>query len=44
MTETAPCDECEHGTVRPFADGLEYVCDRCDANMSSSRFSSAKDF
>jgi len=39
---TADCDECEDGTVRPYGPVPEYVCGLCDAEMTPSRFASAK--
>ena len=40
--DTAPCDECDGGTVRPMGMAPEFVCGLCDAEMSSSRFAIAK--
>jgi len=41
QTESADCDECgKEDAVKPF--GREYVCEYCDAEMSSARFESAK--
>ena len=40
--DTAPCDECDDGTVRPMGMAPEFVCGLCDAEMSSSRFAIAK--
>jgi len=41
-TPEADCDECEDGIVRPMGSHPEYVCNLCDAEMSSSRFGAAK--
>lgn len=40
--DTAPCDECDAGTVRAYGPVPEFVCSHCDAEMSSSRFAMAK--